>query len=139
MGGMAMHTTSDVSRLWSGASRVRGVLSLAFGAILILAGCSTGVSSTPSHGSAPTELVSEPLPSATAALSGAWAGDLADANGTYPVRMTLAGCDAVGAACGEMEYLEPSHPDTVLCASELTLPRCDGDGFSFSERYVYHG
>lgn len=111
--------------------------------VLGLAACAPATPPTaePATVAPTTGATAEDTAAATAAasLSGAWDGALVDPSGSYPVHLVLDRCSTVGAACGEMEYLDPGGADTVLCASELTLTATAGDQFSFSERYVYRG
>jgi YVTN family beta-propeller protein len=80
-------------------------------------------------------------PTATAApaafASGAWEGDLVDANGGFPIRLALDGCATDGAVCGQLEYGDPGGADQVFCASELTRTGVDGDALALSEDVVY--
>ena len=111
-------------------------VALAVMTALLVWGCGSASQPSPTPSSPPT---SEPTASSTpaAVFSGAWEGDLLDANGGFPIRVALDGCATDGAVCGELEYGDPGGADQVFCASELTRTGVDGDALALSEKVVY--
>src|SRR5215207_9385960 len=142
-----MHKTSRASSVSvgrSGSKRGWRLAGLAMCAVIALGGCSSsippGAPSGSSRGSSEPGSSQAALASATThpgAITGVWEGGLGDSNGRWPVRIVLDGCETVGTACGEIEYGDPTQPDIVSCASELTLTGVDGDRFALREHLVY--
>jgi streptogramin lyase len=69
--------------------------------------------------------------------AGTWDGALSDGTVTFEARlMMIANCEA-GNVCGELEYLDPAHPDSVLCAPQLLYMGIERDEFVFEEQPAY--
>jgi virginiamycin B lyase len=121
----------------------RRLTAAAIFALLVSAcGQSPAASTQPSGPGAATgapTTAATPDPGQTGAWTGGWTGVLEDPSGSYPAELTLEACVDVGSVCGELEYLDPGPPDTVMCASALTLTGRQGDRLAFSEAFVYRG
>jgi streptogramin lyase len=103
---------------------------------LLVWGCGSASQPSPTPSSPPpSEPTASPAPAAI--FSGAWEGDLLDANGGFPIRVALDGCATDGAVCGELEYGDPGGADQLFCASELTRTGVDGDALALTENVVY--
>jgi len=123
--------------------RARGarLVVVALTTAILVGGCGAGssASSVPSA-SAPASPSAEPAASTAAPVSfaGAWAGDLVDPSGSYPIRIELGGCATEGTVCGELEYGDPGGADSVFCASELTPTGIEDGVLALDEHLVYH-
>jgi streptogramin lyase len=71
------------------------------------------------------------------APEGIWEGSLDDPQTSFEARLILSGCAALNEPCGEIEYMDPAQPTTVLCAPELIYHGTEGESFIFEERPAY--
>lgn len=68
---------------------------------------------------------------------GTFEGQLGDASQSYQVRIWIDGCPHTNEVCGDIEYTDPKHPESVLCAPQLVFQGIEGDRDVFLEHPAY--
>jgi hypothetical protein len=113
-------------------------------AIALIAGCSSGTTTTPAPTSTPAGASPTVVPSFPPELTGLWAGDwLYMGKVAAEVAFTIHPCGVSGTqpvdvGCGHLDYRQPDSPlGPKGCIQTLAYLGTEGDAFAFQERTAY--